>query len=170
MQNLRRRNIAGRYASPSPAGAYRGPTMKHAMSRLLALFLLPFAAGCRERASVAPPSLATGKDAAGPVDAVPTGTLALVSRLVADERQPVRFLYREDPDRPEDSGWRLFSGFEPDGYEDSADNVALLSLAELAAREPQLAPLLDAPVGSVFERVPGANDFAPVTDWAPRKD
>jgi hypothetical protein len=92
-------------------------------------------------------------------------TQALVSKLVADGTEPARFMYREPPDNAHDSGWRIVSGVEPEGYNDDPKNIAVVRLADL--RDPKVDALLDEPVGSVFERVPGAEDFVRVTDWQP---
>ena len=35
---------------------------------------------------------------------------------VGPERLKVRFILREEPNNPTDSGWVFFSGFEPEGY------------------------------------------------------
>jgi hypothetical protein len=90
---------------------------------------------------------------------------ALVSRLIIDGDEPVRFLCRQEPDNQRDSGWRLFSGVEPDGYLDDPDNIRIVELSELIAMDRRLEPLLTAPTGSAFECEPGAEAFSPVTDW-----
>jgi hypothetical protein len=95
---------------------------------------------------------------------------ALVSRKVLDEGLPVRFLYREKPDRDEDSGWRMFSGYEGDAYSDDPNNIAVVRLSEFGTLDKRVDALLDAPVGSVFERKPEEEAFAPVTDWTPGED
>lgn len=101
---------------------------------------------------------------------VRTFTSALVSRMVLDQGEPVRFMYREATDREEDSGWRMFTGLETEEYNDDASNIAIVPLTRFAELDPRVSRLLDAPIGSVFERVPGAEEFEPVTDWSPRSD
>jgi hypothetical protein len=95
---------------------------------------------------------------------------ALVSRMVADEMLPVRFLYRKEPSREEDSGWRMFSAEETEEYTDDAENIAVVRLSTLAERDKRVDALLDEPVGSVFERATGDDDFERVTDWQPEDD
>jgi hypothetical protein len=97
-------------------------------------------------------------------------TSALVSRMVMDDGQPVRFMYRESPDRKGDSGWRMFCGQESEEYNADAKNVAVVQLSEFAKRDKRVDALLDELVGSVFERLPGQDKFHRVTDWAPPDD
>jgi hypothetical protein len=42
----------------------------------------------------------------------------IVSNRVMRDGLPVGYLYREQPDSPEDSGWRVFSGDESADYAD----------------------------------------------------
>jgi hypothetical protein len=93
---------------------------------------------------------------------------AFVSRMIIDRGEPIRFMYREATDRENDSGWRMFSGYESEEYNDDPKNVAVVLLDELAQRDKRVDALLDEPVGSVFERKPGEEDFARVSDWAPK--
>jgi hypothetical protein len=97
-------------------------------------------------------------------------TSALVSRMVVDEGQPVRFMYREAADRRTDSGWRMFCGFEGDVYNADPKNIAIVPLSEFAARDRRVDELLDEPLGSAFERLPGHDEFQRVTDWSPPDD
>ena len=97
-------------------------------------------------------------------------TSALVSRKIVDDGLPVRFLYRQEPDNEQDSGWRMFSGFEDEVYVDNPQNIALVQLSVFGDRDKRVDALLDEPAGSVFERKPGQDEFARVTDWHPSGD
>ncbi|NOZ94430.1 MAG: DUF2185 domain-containing protein [Acidobacteria bacterium] len=77
---------------------------------------------------------------------------AIVSIEVARQGLSVGWLYREEPDRENDSGWRVFSGAEPDDFADDASNFAILSLEELIELDPAVESVLDAPPGSCYER------------------
>lgn len=79
----------------------------------------------------------------------------------------VRFMYRQQPHNPQDSGWVFLSGTENDDYMNDARYHDIYDVNTIANYDPSIAPFLDAPVGSVFEKVPGAADFVLVTDWAP---
>jgi hypothetical protein len=97
-------------------------------------------------------------------------TSALVSRMVIDDGQPVRFMYRQAADRKVDSGWRMFCGYEGDAYNEDPKNIAIVPLSEFAERDKRIDALLDEPVGSVFERRPEEDEFQRVTDWVPPND
>ena len=95
---------------------------------------------------------------------------ALVSKRVAKDGWPVRWLYREAADREADSGWRVFAGDETEKYNDDAKNIALMSLQELCERDRRLEDIFQNPVGSAFERANGDEDFYPVEGFLPRDD
>lgn len=44
------------------------------------------------------------------------GFLALVSRLVFDEKLPIRFMYKTVPEHLNDTGWRMFTGYEDEAF------------------------------------------------------
>jgi hypothetical protein len=81
------------------------------------------------------------------------------------EGYPVRFMYREAPDFPVDSGWRFMSGSEDDAYMDEPGNHSIFDVNTIANYDPSIIPFLDAPEGSVFEKTPESERFLPVTDW-----
>ncbi|HMF67983.1 MAG TPA: DUF2185 domain-containing protein [Phyllobacterium sp.] len=83
---------------------------------------------------------------------------------------PVRFMYREDPDNEMDSGWRFLSGFESDDYMEDPENSGIFEVNTIANYDPSIIPLLDAPVGSVFEKTGEQERFIPVTDWQPGEE
>ncbi len=81
-----------------------------------------------------------------------------VTSKVLKDNHEVRYLYREeplekDPERHyEDTGWRILAGDETDEYMDNADNIHLVSLGAVLARDDSFIDLLDAPIGSAFEK------------------
>jgi hypothetical protein len=95
---------------------------------------------------------------------------ALVSNMCLEKGNGVRFLYREEPDRSEDSGWRMFSGNEPEGYCDNASNIRLMNVAYMLDRDPTLLEPLKAGAGAVFEREKLGDAWQKVTDWEPAGD
>ncbi|MCI0743312.1 MAG: DUF2185 domain-containing protein [Gemmataceae bacterium] len=64
----------------------------------------------------------------------------------------VGFMYREKPGKKEDSGWRFFSGAEPQDYVDNPANTAIYDVNTIANLDPEIIPYLDAPISSAFER------------------
>lgn len=77
----------------------------------------------------------------------------------------MRFMYKEAPDRDVDSGWRFFSGLESDEYSANSENFGIYGVNTIANYDPNIIPLLDAPIGSVFEKGKGQEKFTPVFDW-----
>jgi hypothetical protein len=64
----------------------------------------------------------------------------------------VGYCYREQPDSAPDSGWRFFAGDESQEYADNPDNFALYDINTIANYDPSITAILDAPLGSTFER------------------
>jgi hypothetical protein len=90
--------------------------------------------------------------------------------MITVEGRKVGFMYREEPDNDLDSGWRFMSGFEPQEYMDDSDNLAIYDVNTIANYDPDIIPLLDAPIGSVYKRESGAGPFVEVEDWQPPED
>ena len=88
------------------------------------------------------PTLAPGRGSGYATDAITV------------DGEPVGFMYREPPDNPIDSGWRFFAGTESQEYLDDPDNLAIYDVNTIANYDQEIIPLLDAPVGSAFERMP----------------
>ena len=53
---------------------------------------------------------------------------ALVSEMCFATGECVRFLYRQDADRKEDSGWRMFTGHETQEYNDDPKSVRVVEV------------------------------------------
>lgn len=98
-------------------------------------------------------------------DFPPIGGL-MVSKMIVDEHEKIHFMYREKRSRPEDSGWRLFSGLESDEYVDNPNNFGIYNPSTLIKIDPSIAEiLLKAGVGSVFERKTDKSPWSKVTDY-----
>ena len=93
---------------------------------------------------------------------------ALVSNRVAQDGAQVRWMYREAPDNPRDSGWRVFSGDEPDSELDDSANVTVVPLRDLVAADATLEAVFRTPGPCAFERDPGG-DFVAV-EYEPPQD
>jgi len=90
----------------------------------------------------------------------------VASDRITVEGFPVRFMYREQPTRPDDSGWIFFSGInEDDEYTSNPDNFDVYDVNTIANYDPTILPFVDSPVGSVFERV--EDKWVAVKDWSP---
>jgi hypothetical protein len=75
----------------------------------------------------------------------------------------VGYMYREEPMRALDNGWRFFAGDETDEYLNDINNVSIYDLNTIANFDGAILPYLDAPYGSQFERVEGQNKFRMVS-------
>jgi hypothetical protein len=78
--------------------------------------------------------------------------MALVSKQVAEKKRPVGYLYREQPSREQDSGWRITAGDEPQAYMDDAKNHTLMPLRDLISRDAGLEEIFRHPSECAFER------------------
>lgn len=77
---------------------------------------------------------------------------AFASKRVAEEGRKVCFMYREDPTRDDDSGWKFFTGDEPQEYVDDPNNVGMYAVSAIAGIDPDIVPLLNTPAPCAFER------------------
>lgn len=71
----------------------------------------------------------------------------------------VGYMYREQPDKNGDSGWRFFAGDESQEYADTPDNFAIYEVNTICNYDPSIIPFLDASIGSAFGRVAGSETF-----------
>jgi len=62
------------------------------------------------------------------------------------------WLYREEADRVEDSGWRMFSGEEDEEYTNNPDNIRIVSVGYLLDKDPTLLEIVKSEIGSAYER------------------
>ena len=90
--------------------------------------------------------------------------------MITCEGRKVAFMYREEPDREIDSGWRFMSGYESDEYMANPANLEIYDVNTIANYDPEIIPFLDAPIGSAFERADGDGGFVEVHDFDPRAD
>ena len=88
----------------------------------------------------------------------------LATDLITCNGQPVRFMYRETPDKDVDSGWRFTSGQESDEYMDDPVNSGIYDVNTIANYDPDIIPFLNMPIGCAFERDTNGQ-FIPVDDF-----
>jgi hypothetical protein len=89
----------------------------------------------------------------------------IASDMITVQGLPVGFMYREKPHNGMDSGWRFLSGRENDAYMADTRNHEVYDLNTIANYDQGIIPLLESPVGSVFERPEAGAPFVPVKDW-----
>ncbi|ATD62822.1 MAG: immunity protein Imm33 domain-containing protein [Janthinobacterium svalbardensis] len=76
--------------------------------------------------------------------------LCFVTKRVLEDGAPVGYLYREEPDNDDDSGWRLTANDESDDYINDSANVALVSLGAVLSVDDRFIRLLDSPAGAAY--------------------
>ena len=90
----------------------------------------------------------------------------LATDRITVEGRGVNFMYRQKPDRPDDSGWRFFSGFEEDQtYLENPDHLAIYDVNTIVNYEPDILSIVESAIGSVFERDPVSRKWKSVTDF-----
>lgn len=82
-----------------------------------------------------------------------------VTRRVLQDGRPAGYLYREEPDSEDDSGWRITANDESDEYMNDAKNTAYVSLGAVLNKDDSFIDLLDSPAGSAFARDPQTGRF-----------
>ncbi len=81
----------------------------------------------------------------------PVGCLA-TDRIMVDGCR-VGYLYREEPcQNMPDSGWRFFAGDEDDEYTSDTQRVGVYHLNTICNYDPDVLPLLHAPIGTAYIR------------------
>jgi len=91
----------------------------------------------------------------------PMGGALATDRITVDG-MPVGYMYREAPDRPEDSGWRFFAGDESQEYVDVPENSSVYAVNTIANYDPDIIAYLESPAPCAFEKIPGSHKYRPV--------
>ncbi|MFT5526448.1 MAG: hypothetical protein ACI9G1_003484 [Pirellulaceae bacterium] len=86
------------------------------------------------------------------------GACIATNRITVDGCS-VDYLYREPPGWDGDTGWRMMAGDESDEYMDDPNNHDVHALNSIANYDNDIAPLIEAPVGSAFARNPDTGQF-----------
>jgi hypothetical protein len=88
-------------------------------------------------------------------DPVPSITEKYIKRCfvtnnILYEGRPVGYLYREEPDYEDDSGWRFTAGDETDEYMDDSENSSYVSLGAVLQEDDSILSLLEREAGVTF--------------------
>lgn len=79
----------------------------------------------------------------------------MCSKMIVDDNHKPMFMFREKPSNENDSGWRLFSGFENNEYSENADNFGIYNPKTIFKIDNSISNLLlYKGVGTVWERKP----------------
>jgi len=94
------------------------------------------------------------------------GFVALMSRLVIDDKLPFRFMFKTVPEHLNDTGWRVYTGYESEEFlAEDLVNMIPVTLEQMGQMDPSVKPLLDYNAGTVWERVPGAMEWTQEHDF-----
>jgi hypothetical protein len=91
---------------------------------------------------------------------------AFVTKSLVEEKKRINFMYREEPDNSQDSGWRFFSGDETQEYVDNASNVLQYTIENVINQiDSGIEGYLNSEAGSAFERKNGESEFTKVENF-----
>ena len=79
--------------------------------------------------------------------------IAVVSRKIVERTGNIKWLFREVPFAPQDSGWRVLSDRDTAECLDDAKNLAIVDFNELCNLEPACIGIYDLPIGSDIQLV-----------------
>lgn len=68
--------------------------------------------------------------------------ICFATNMVMQDGHPVGYMYREEPDAPNDSGWQFFSGRESQDYVDDPSNTKIYPVALVAQADRAVIPYL----------------------------
>lgn len=86
----------------------------------------------------------------------------IASDKITVDGSKVGFMYREEPESPEDSGWRFLSGEETEEYVENMNNTMIFDVNTIANYDDAIVPYLNLPIGSEMERLENSEDFKPI--------
>lgn len=78
---------------------------------------------------------------------------AIVSRKIVERTGNIKWLTREAPIAPQDTGWRILSDRDTDEYLADPANMTVVDFNELCTLEPACIGIYDLPVGSDIQLV-----------------
>ena len=94
------------------------------------------------------------------------GFLVLVSKMMFDETLPIRFMYKTVPEHLNDTGWRLYTGYESEEYvENELSNMLPIPMQKICEMDSTLSGLLTYNAGTVWERTPESTSWERVYDF-----
>jgi hypothetical protein len=71
----------------------------------------------------------------------------------------VGYMYREATSRPEDTGWRFFSGDESDEYMAVKEHHGIYAVNTIANYDPDILPHLETEAPCAFEKIEGSATY-----------
>jgi len=89
----------------------------------------------------------------------------LATNMITIDGKPVNFMYREEPDNENDSGWRFFTGLEDDEYINNPKNTQIYDVNTIANYDKDIIPYLNSPIKTAYERNPQTGKIEQVLDF-----
>ncbi len=83
---------------------------------------------------------------------VPPMGYCFASDMITVHGKKVGYMYREDTDNSQDSGWRVMEGTESDEYINNPNNSGIFDVNTIAHYDNDIIPFLDAPSGTAYIR------------------
>lgn len=80
-----------------------------------------------------------------------------VTHSILYEGRPIGYLYREEPDHEDDSGWRFMAGDETEEYMEDSNNLSYVSLGAVLCEDDSILPLLGREAGVAFVKDENSN-------------
>jgi hypothetical protein len=92
-------------------------------------------------------------------DVIPEMGSCIASDQITVKGAHVGFMYREEPQDENDTGWRFIAGYESQEYIDDPLNSMVFEVNVIANYDPAIIPYLKQPVGAELERLSGTEQF-----------
>jgi hypothetical protein len=84
---------------------------------------------------------------------------AFATDQIMVDGKKIGYMYREKPNRPDDSGWRFFSGDEDQSYVDDLSHTAIYAVNTMANYDPDIIPYLNISPPCAFEKIKGTTKY-----------
>lgn len=87
---------------------------------------------------------------------------AFATDMISVAGQKVGYMYREEPEEDDDSGWCFMAGDETQDYMDDPNNLGMFDVNSIANFDPDIIPFLDAPFETAYARNEVTGEFEEV--------
>ena len=90
---------------------------------------------------------------------IPNFGYCMATDKITVEGLKIGYMYREELDDVNDSGWRFFSGTETQEYVNNPDNIEIYDVNTIANYDSAIIAFLDKPIGTELSRIGDTNNF-----------
>lgn len=108
------------------------------------------------------------KDASEIKPLIPSMGYCYATAMITVEGKKVGYMYRERPEKVNDSGWRFFAGDESEKYNEDPENISIYDVNTIANYDPDIIPFLNSPINTAFGRSKSGKFVQ--EDFEPRDD